>query len=96
MPNIKILTLFIGLCIHKSNAIPNLSPPDHTITMVGTSYCSHSPDFQCFGKGWPNCCNDKDTECPDKKPLCDMLRSTPRKTDTPKSESKSIQKSLDT
>ena len=93
MLTIKMYTyinLFIILWIKQSNAMPRPTPIDLSKSMVGTSYCSHSPNFQCFGIGWPICCNNKDTECPDQKPSCDMLKSKPssKKIDTLKTKFK--------
>ena len=46
-------------------------PPEET--MVGTSYCTYSPDYDCYEKGWPECCQKKEgKDCPAERPPCDV------------------------
>ena len=46
-------------------------PPEET--MVGTSYCTYAPDYDCYEKGWPECCDDKKKDaCPTEQPPCDV------------------------
>merc|ERR1711865_1134226 len=40
-------------------------------TNSGGSYCTWSPDTDCWNGGWPACCRDTNTPCPDKQPACD-------------------------
>lgn len=40
-------------------------------TKSGGSYCTWSPDTDCWNGGWPACCRDTNTPCPDKQPACD-------------------------
>jgi len=38
----------------------------------GSSYCTWSPNYDCFINGWPQCCSVDDQECPpDRQPRCD-------------------------
>ena len=39
--------------------------------MVGTSYCTFAPDYDCFETGWPACCGTED--CPDERPGCEKI-----------------------
>ena len=48
--------------------------------MVGTSYCTFSPDFDCYEKGWPACCGDDSVECPAEQPECEIEEETPEPT----------------
>ena len=41
--------------------------------MVGTSYCTFSPDYDCYESGWPACCGDDAVECPAEQPECEMM-----------------------
>ena len=45
---------------------PTVAP----IGMVGTSYCTFAPDYDCFETGWPACCGTGD--CPDERPGCEI------------------------
>jgi len=42
--------------------------------MVGTSYCTFAPDYDCFETGWPACCDPGD--CPDERPECEKMVGT--------------------
>jgi len=41
--------------------------------IVGASYCTWSPDYDCYEMGWPVCCSTRrDVEpCPAEQPACD-------------------------
>ena len=39
--------------------------------MTGESYCTWSPDKECYETGWPACCEDADT-CPEEQPECEI------------------------
>lgn len=43
----------------------------NTRTRPGSSYCTWSPDYDCYEEGWPKCCGDDDQPCPDSQPRCD-------------------------
>ena len=30
----------------------------------GASYCTWSPDYDCYDEGWPRCCEDDEGDCP--------------------------------
>eukprot|EP00547_Thalassionema_nitzschioides_P012695 CAMPEP_0194260524 /NCGR_PEP_ID=MMETSP0158-20130606/45556_1 /TAXON_ID=33649 /ORGANISM="Thalassionema nitzschioides, Strain L26-B" /LENGTH=533 /DNA_ID=CAMNT_0039000617 /DNA_START=16 /DNA_END=1617 /DNA_ORIENTATION=+ len=52
------------------------SPPDDdgkdNDGLVGSSYCTYAPDYDCYVSGWPTCCDDDDNvECPLERPLCE-------------------------
>eukprot|EP00316_Scyphosphaera_apsteinii_P023952 CAMPEP_0119346102 /NCGR_PEP_ID=MMETSP1333-20130426/107833_1 /TAXON_ID=418940 /ORGANISM="Scyphosphaera apsteinii, Strain RCC1455" /LENGTH=339 /DNA_ID=CAMNT_0007358601 /DNA_START=146 /DNA_END=1165 /DNA_ORIENTATION=+ len=59
------MSRFIGLMLLASS-------PTAVAEMVGSSFCTHGPDTDCYpaGNGWPACCSDKST-CPDEKPGCE-------------------------
>jgi len=40
----------------------------------GSSYCTYSPDEECYANGWPECCAAGDDSCPDARPGCDTGR----------------------
>ncbi|KAL7549711.1 hypothetical protein ACHAWF_012977 [Thalassiosira exigua] len=42
----------------------------------GSSYCTYSPNYQCYMNGWPSCCGS--VGCPPQQPPCDV--STPNPT----------------
>merc|ERR1719254_353184 len=46
---------------------------DVGVGMVGTSYCTWSPDTECFpsNNGWPACCGDDSQDCPEERPACE-------------------------
>jgi len=48
--------------------------------MVGTSYCTFAPDYDCFETGWPACCGTED--CPDERPGCEITPE-PTESETP-------------
>jgi len=43
----------------------------HDHNMTGESYCTWSPDKECYETGWPACCEDKET-CPEEQPKCEI------------------------
>jgi len=47
--------------------------------MVGTSYCTWSPDAACFpsNHGWPACCKEGAEKCPDERPACEAAIAAP-------------------
>jgi len=46
-------------------------------SMTGTSYCTYSPDKECYSSGWPDCCSSSDpNDCPDERPSCDSNDTT--------------------
>ena len=55
---------------------PTVAPTGMTTAekMVGTSYCTWSPDFDCFDAGWPACCAAGD--CPAEQPACEKMVGT--------------------
>jgi hypothetical protein len=47
--------------------------PPLTTSKVGTSYCTYSPNEECYENGWPECCGDDGgKDCPDKEPGCEI------------------------
>jgi len=45
--------------------------PEPRPPMVGTSYCTYAPDYECYTSGRPACCLDEEVDCPREKPKCD-------------------------
>ena len=44
---------------------------------LGESYCTWSPNTDCYVTGWPHCCSDNEGEdCPEKQPECEVERTT--------------------
>ena len=39
---------------------------------VGSHYCTHGPDYDCFETGWPSCCSNDAEDCPEEMPGCDF------------------------
>jgi len=37
----------------------------------GASYCTWSPEYDCYQNGWPSCCSDDSQDCPKQQPQCD-------------------------
>ena len=47
---------------------------NHPENASGTSYCTNSPDYDCYSSGWPACCNEPGGDfynCPQEQPDCD-------------------------
>jgi len=48
--------------------------------MVGTSYCTYAPDETCYESGWPACCGDETSPCPEdgagEQPPCEIATTT--------------------
>lgn len=41
----------------------------------GSSYCTYSPDYDCYRHGWPECCQENNGQgCPREQPQCDSHR----------------------
>ncbi|KAL7525036.1 hypothetical protein ACHAWF_001181 [Thalassiosira exigua] len=41
-----------------------------TVDILGSDYCTYSPDTDCYTSGWPDCCQKSD--CPEERPPCDV------------------------
>ena len=41
---------------------------------AGASYCTWSPDYDCYNSGWPACCDDDlgGASCPTQQPECEI------------------------
>ena len=51
-----------------------------SVPLVGSSYCTYSPDTTCYQSGWPSCCeedSDSADACPEERPPCELDISTP-------------------
>ena len=49
---------------------------NHHRVLVGDSYCTWGPQYDCYASGWPSCCNNVDEDCPDdEQPPCDEITS---------------------
>ena len=47
-------------------------------TVVGSSYCTHSPNYTCYAAGWPACCTEESWDnCPPVQPFCDVAADVP-------------------
>merc|ERR1719162_419865 len=56
-------------CAATSTCLP---PGDTSCTpLLGSSYCTYSPDKECYSSGWPECCGADEESCPDARPGCD-------------------------
>lgn len=55
-----------GSCEKEKETVPQREP-------VGYSYCTFSPDTDCYITGWPACCSDSSIECPEEySPECEI------------------------
>jgi len=70
----------VMLPVHLSEFVPVDPSESHHMNspnkmksggMTGTSYCTHSPDDDCYKTGWPSCCGDGGSSCPSAQPPCD-------------------------
>ena len=61
------------------NVVNSPSPTAASVPLPGADYCTYSPDTGCYRNGKPECCLN-DSDCPDKKPPCDV---TPAPTPLP-------------
>merc|ERR1711935_597757 len=43
---------------------------------VGTSFCTYSPNYDCYDKGWPVCGASTSNECPEQQPGCEIKAGT--------------------
>jgi len=55
-------------CEVSSTTIPS-SPVTATI-ILGSDYCTYGPDYNCYSDGWPSCCIEDETTCPEEQPPC--------------------------
>ena len=70
------------LCCDSDAVCPEEKPPcEGTPTMapsvgelVGTSYCTFTPEPECYTDGQPACCFDDAVECPEEKPECEIAQ----------------------
>lgn len=76
-------------CLTKGNTCPHEEPacdvPTSSPTtspteipseddITGNSYCTWSPDYDCYKTGWPACCDGDDSSfCPKVQPTCDNM-----------------------
>ena len=51
--------------------LPLLLEPPGPPEVVGTGYCTYSPDYRCYENGWPACCDNDPQSCPSRQPGCD-------------------------
>mmetsp|Transcript_12273 Transcript_12273/g.22102 ORF Transcript_12273/g.22102 Transcript_12273/m.22102 type:complete len:212 (+) Transcript_12273:180-815(+) len=63
----------------------------------GQSYCTWSPNYDCYQTGWPQCCSEeRGKECPSELQRCDVLSSDSLITDSDSdSDQESEEKSWD-
>ena len=53
-----------------SDGIPDAADPKET--RLGASYCTNSPNYDCYKGGWPSCCR-RPGSCPESKPECEEV-----------------------
>jgi len=40
--------------------------------LMGSNYCTWSPNTSCFENGWPSCCGNETVSCPESQPECEV------------------------
>ena len=49
-----------------------------SVPLLGSSYCTYSPNTTCYPSGWPSCCGvDSGASCPEEQPPCDYCEVGP-------------------
>jgi len=51
--------------------------------VVGTSYCTFTPEPECYTDGQPACCFDDAVECPEEKPECEIAQVSDETSSSP-------------
>jgi hypothetical protein len=49
-----------------------------SVPLLGSSYCTYSPNTTCYPSGLPSCCGvDSGVSCPEEQPPCDYCEVGP-------------------